>query len=85
MIASYLIWDLAFEFFLNVYAMHILDASIVDVPHEEVFEETFASRLAQMEQMGFMDKRENIKALFRSDGDVNKAVERLLEKQNPEG
>ncbi|KAF3324879.1 Ubiquitin domain-containing protein DSK2b [Carex littledalei] len=47
-----------------------------------VSEELFASQLAQMEEMGFMDRRENIKALLNSGGDVQKAVKRLLEKPN---
>ncbi|KAF3324880.1 Ubiquitin domain-containing protein DSK2b [Carex littledalei] len=51
-------------------------------PKEAVSEEQFASQLAQMEDMGFMDRRENLRALLKSGGDVQKAVKRLLEKRN---
>lgn len=62
--------------------MHILGGSDDFAPKEAVPEEQFASQLAQMEEMGFMDRRKNLRALLKSGGDVQKAVKRLLKKSN---
>ncbi|XP_051183458.1 ubiquitin domain-containing protein DSK2a [Lolium perenne] len=42
-------------------------------------EERFATQLAQLQEMGFFDTQENIRALTATYGDVNAAVERLLQ------
>ncbi|KAK4765467.1 hypothetical protein SAY86_026557 [Trapa natans] len=45
-----------------------------DVPPEELY----ATQLAQLQEMGFLDTAENIRALRASSGNVHAAVERLL-------
>ncbi|GMI68252.1 hypothetical protein like AT2G17200 [Hibiscus trionum] len=45
-----------------------------DVPPEELY----ATQLSQLQEMGFIDTRENIQALVASSGNVQAAVERLL-------
>lgn len=42
-------------------------------------EELYASQLSQLQEMGFIDTRENIQALLATSGNVNAAVERLLQ------
>jgi ubiquilin len=42
-------------------------------------EERFATQLAQLQEMGFFDTQENIRALTATAGNVNAAVERLLQ------
>ncbi|KAL0726053.1 hypothetical protein Bca4012_022146 [Brassica carinata] len=49
-------------------------ASQSDVPPEELY----ATQLQQLEEMGFFDRAENIRALRATNGNVNAAVERLL-------
>ncbi|KAF3324878.1 ubiquitin domain-containing protein DSK2b-like isoform X6 [Carex littledalei] len=51
---------------------------------EEESEELLALQLAEMEEMGFMNCEENLRALLKSGADVEQAVERLLEKTYPE-
>lgn len=41
-------------------------------------EELYATQLAQLQEMGFFDTQENIRALRATSGNVNAAVERLL-------
>ena len=41
-------------------------------------EELYATQLAQLQEMGFFDPLENIRALQATRGNVNAAVERLL-------
>ncbi|CAN7108423.1 unnamed protein product [Brassica rapa subsp. narinosa] len=41
-------------------------------------EERYATQLQQLEEMGFFDRAENIRALRATNGNVNAAVERLL-------
>ncbi|KAF2544263.1 hypothetical protein F2Q68_00028824 [Brassica cretica] len=41
-------------------------------------EELYATQLQQLEEMGFFDRAENIRALRATNGNVNAAVERLL-------
>ncbi|KQK23813.1 ubiquitin domain-containing protein DSK2a [Brachypodium distachyon] len=41
-------------------------------------EELYATQLAQLQEMGFFDPQENIRALVATAGNVNAAVERLL-------
>ncbi|KAF3324881.1 Ubiquitin domain-containing protein DSK2b [Carex littledalei] len=57
------------------------DGVIGITPEVAAPEEIFASQLAQMERMGFMDMRENIIALLGCWGDVKKAVEMLNSKK----
>ncbi|KAH7669395.1 ubiquilin protein [Dioscorea alata] len=45
-----------------------------DVPPEELF----ATQLSQLQEMGFVDTQENIRALTATSGNVHAAVERLL-------
>lgn len=45
-----------------------------DVPPEQLY----ASQLSQLQEMGFIDSQENIRALIASAGNVHAAVERLL-------
>ena len=42
-------------------------------------EQRFASQLDQLASMGFVDRQANIQALIATFGDVNAAVERLLQ------
>jgi len=46
-------------------------------------EERFASQLDQLASMGFVDRQANIQALIATFGDVNAAVERLLQSRQP--
>eukprot|EP00088_Acartia_fossae_P065973 TRINITY_DN814_c0_g1_i1.p1 TRINITY_DN814_c0_g1~~TRINITY_DN814_c0_g1_i1.p1 ORF type:complete len:628 (+),score=210.81 TRINITY_DN814_c0_g1_i1:38-1921(+) len=46
-------------------------------------EERFASQLDQLASMGFGDRQANIQALIATFGDVNAAVERLLQSRQP--
>ena len=41
-------------------------------------EEAYATQLLQLQDMGFYDRAENIRALQSTGGNVNAAVERLL-------
>ena len=41
-------------------------------------EELYATQLAQLQEMGFFDTQENIRALRATAGNVHAAVERLL-------
>ncbi|CAH9098431.1 unnamed protein product [Cuscuta epithymum] len=45
-------------------------------------EELYASQLAQLQEMGFFDTQENIRALTATSGNVNAAVDRLLGNNN---
>lgn len=42
-------------------------------------EELYANQLSQLQEMGFIDTRENIQALLATSGNVHAAVERLLQ------
>lgn len=44
-------------------------------------EEQFAAQLEQLAAMGFMNREANLQALIATFGDVNAAVERLLQTQ----
>ncbi|KAL7229045.1 hypothetical protein ACSBR2_007694 [Camellia fascicularis] len=46
----------------------------LDVPPEELY----ATQLSQLQEMGFFDTQENIRALRATSGNVHAAVERLL-------
>jgi ubiquilin len=41
-------------------------------------EELYATQLAQLQEMGFFDTQENVRALAATAGNVHAAVERLL-------
>lgn len=41
-------------------------------------EELYATQLSQLQEMGFFDTQENIRALIATAGNVHAAVERLL-------
>ncbi|KAG7011806.1 Ubiquitin domain-containing protein DSK2a [Cucurbita argyrosperma subsp. argyrosperma] len=41
-------------------------------------EELYATQLSQLQEMGFFDTQENIRALRATSGNVHAAVERLL-------
>lgn len=41
-------------------------------------EELYATQLAQLQEMGFFDTQENLRALIATAGNVHAAVERLL-------
>jgi len=41
-------------------------------------EQLYASQLSQLQEMGFFDTQENIRALVATSGNVHAAVERLL-------
>lgn len=47
---------------------------ILPVPPEELY----ATQLSQLQEMGFFDAQENIRALIATAGNVHAAVERLL-------
>nr|GEW37935.1 hypothetical protein [Tanacetum cinerariifolium] len=53
--------------------------NVPDVPPEQLY----ATQLAQLQEMGFFDTQENIRALRASGGNVHAAVERLLGNFNP--
>lgn len=42
-------------------------------------EERYATQLSQLQEMGFFDTQENIRALIATAGNVHAAVERLLQ------
>lgn len=46
-------------------------------------EELYATQLAQLQEMGFFDAQENIRALTATAGNVHAAVERLLGNPGP--
>lgn len=46
----------------------------ISVPPEELY----AAQLSQLQEMGFFDRQENIRALMTTAGNVHAAVERLL-------
>lgn len=66
-------WHSSF-FLINVYAMRILDGVTGVTRNVVAPEEFFASQLAEMEQKGFVDRRENIIALLSCWGFVELAV-----------
>lgn len=56
------------------WALLISSVSEFTVPPEE----RYATQLAQLQEMGFFDPQENIRALLATNGNVHAAVERLL-------
>lgn len=52
----------------------MLIMSVSVVPPEELY----ATQLSQLQEMGFFDTEENIRALRATSGNVHAAVERLL-------
>ena len=63
------------SFSLNLAVRLPLNMSFVFVvPPEELY----ATQLSQLQEMGFFDTQENIRALRATSGNVHAAVERLL-------
>lgn len=54
-----------------------VDCAVNAVPPEQLYE----AQLAQLQDMGFFDTQENLRALAATGGNVHAAVERLL--RNP--
>ena len=57
-----------------VFCLNVFCFVVAVVPPEELY----ATQLQQLEEMGFFDRAENIRALRATNGNVNAAVERLL-------
>ncbi|RZC30210.1 Ubiquitin domain-containing protein DSK2b isoform B [Glycine soja] len=57
-----------------------LGAGSLAVPNRsnEPPEQLYATQLSQLQEMGFFDTQENIRALIATSGNVHAAVERLL-------
>ncbi|CAN8257823.1 unnamed protein product [Cochlearia groenlandica] len=66
--------DLLMNMFGNLGAGGLGGTNQSNVPPEE----RFATQLQQLQEMGFYDRAENIRALLATNGNVNAAVERLL-------
>uniref|UniRef100_A0A1J3I020 Ubiquitin domain-containing protein DSK2b n=1 Tax=Noccaea caerulescens TaxID=107243 RepID=A0A1J3I020_NOCCA len=66
--------DLLMNMFGSLGAGGLSGANQSNVPPEE----RFATQLQQLQEMGFYDRAENIRALLATNGNVNAAVERLL-------
>lgn len=69
----------------DYYTFSLSYVSVEMVPLKRVFnlipvppEERYATQLQQLQEMGFYDRAENIRALLATNGNVNAAVERLL-------
>jgi len=56
----------------------ISTVSLIIVPTAVPPEELYATQLTQLQEMGFFDTQENIRALVATAGNVHAAVERLL-------
>ena len=69
---------MAFLFFLvltlNGILLTLIQYVFLVVPPEELY----ATQLTQLQEMGFFDTQENIRALRATSGNVHAAVERLL-------
>lgn len=62
---------------LSLYLFEIpieLNLNYFAVPPEQLY----ATQLSQLQEMGFFDTQENIRALSSTSGNVNAAIERLL-------
>ncbi|KAG6712145.1 hypothetical protein I3842_05G089600 [Carya illinoinensis] len=68
----------AMELMMNTFGG--LGAGSLAVPNnpDEPLEELYATQLSQLQEMGFFDAQENIRALRATSGNVHAAVERLL-------
>ncbi|KAI3834323.1 hypothetical protein MKX03_030130 [Papaver bracteatum] len=71
--------DLLMNMFGGLGASGLNVPSTANVPPEELY----ATQLSQLQEMGFFDTQENIRALRATSGNVNAAVERLLGGGNP--
>jgi len=60
--------------YLVAYVCLVLILFIFPAPPEELY----ATQLSQLQEMGFFDTQENIRALIATAGNVHAAVERLL-------
>ncbi|KAL1188498.1 Ubiquitin domain-containing protein DSK2b [Cardamine amara subsp. amara] len=66
--------DLLMNMFGSLGAGGLSGTNQPNVPPEELY----ATQLQQLQEMGFYDRAENIRALLATNGNVNAAVERLL-------
>jgi hypothetical protein len=57
------------------------ELSTPDVSDLASYEVTFATQLTAMQEMGFTDQSENIRALLATGGNVDSAIERILNKR----
>jgi ubiquilin len=57
---------------IDVFKLSLLD--VLPEPPEQLY----ATQLSQLQEMGFFDTQENIRALIATSGNVHAAVERLL-------
>jgi len=48
----------------------------------EAAEQLYATQLSQLQEMGFFDTQENIRALVATSGDVHAAIQRLSRNSN---
>uniref|UniRef100_A0A5B6ZXA5 Putative ubiquitin domain-containing protein DSK2a n=1 Tax=Davidia involucrata TaxID=16924 RepID=A0A5B6ZXA5_DAVIN len=69
--------NMGLEMMMNMFGG--LGAGSLNVPNRSVPpEELYATQLSQLQEMGFFDTQENIRALTATAGNVHAAVERLL-------
>jgi len=61
--------------------VYVVDPSSPSSSSEEEMNPSYAAALAQLEQMGFRNKKCNAKILNRFHGDLNKAIQKLVRKQ----
>jgi len=62
----------------NEFNLDFFSALIGFVVFSEPPEQLYATQLTQLQEMGFFDTQENIRALIATSGNVHAAVERLL-------
>lgn len=63
-----------YEYEFNLDFMLLIDFVVVLDPSEQLY----ATQLSQLQEMGFFDTQENIRALIATSGNVHAAVQRLL-------
>ncbi len=66
--------SLFFPLWISLFTSAWMILFIFPVPPEELY----ATQLLQLQEMGFFDTQENIRALIATAGNVHAAVERLL-------
>jgi hypothetical protein len=62
----------------NITSWQLLNVTEIFVAFVVPPEELYATQLSQLQEMGFFDTQENIRALRATAGNVHAAVERLL-------
>ena len=65
-------------FFILLFKRRFYTAPTFIVIFSEPPEQMYATQLSQLQEMGFFDTQENIRALIATQGNVHAAVERLL-------